>query len=120
MLKPKQIKCIDMLILAEKTQAEIAKEIKVSEQTICNWKKDEEFIAEYNNRIKSCISSLAPKALKTMKTLLSSDTDKVRFSAAKDLLDRSGFKPTENVKVDGKLEQETSKLDSLIEQMMGE
>ena len=41
MLRPKQEKCIRMLILGTMTQAEIARELKVTEQTVCNWKKNE-------------------------------------------------------------------------------
>ena len=43
MLKPKQKKCIEMLVCGAYSQVQIAREIKISEQTICNWKKDDEF-----------------------------------------------------------------------------
>ena len=39
-----------MLVCGSYTQAQIARELKISEQTICNWKKDEEFAAELSKR----------------------------------------------------------------------
>ena len=117
MLKPKQKKCIEMLICGQYTQAQIAKELKISEQTICNWKKNEEFAAELTEDMRICIQTLAPKAIRTMEKLLNSDSDNVRFSAAKDILDRTGFKPQDKLEVSRTLESEKSKLDDLITQI---
>lgn len=117
MLKPKQTKCIEMLAIGQYTQAQIAKELKISEQTICNWKKNSEFATELNEKIRICIQTLAPKAVNTMEKLLNSDSDNVRFSAAKDILDRTGFKPSDNINVNGTIAAEQSKLDDLIAQM---
>ena len=99
------------------TQQQIAKELKISEQTICNWKKDEEFATELKERTKACIQLLAPKAIRTMEKLLTSDSDNVRFSAAKDILDRTGFKPKEKIDLNGNIKEETSKLDDLVKQL---
>lgn len=117
MLKPKQKKCIEMLVCGSYTQVQIARELKISEQTICNWKKDEEFSSELSKQLRVCVQTLAPKAVRTMENLLQSESDNVRFSAAKDILDRTGFKPQEKLEVSGTLESEKSKLDDLIAQM---
>ena len=101
MLKPKQTKCIEMLTGGRYTQAQIAKELKISEQTICNWKKNNEFTTELNEKTRICIQTLAPKAVHTMERLLSSESDNVRFSAAKDILDRTGFKPQDRIELQG-------------------
>lgn len=117
MLKPKQRKCIELLVCGQYTQAQIARELKITPQTICNWKKEAEFSQELNECTKRCIQTLAPKAVKTLESLLNSESDNVRFSAAKDILDRTGFKPSDNVNINGNIAAEKSKLDSIIAQL---
>ena len=106
-----------MLVCGSYTQAQIARELKISEQTICNWKKDEEFSSECSKHLRISLKTLVPKAVKTMEDLLESESDNVRFSAAKDILDRTGFKPSDNINVNGTIVAEQSKLDDLIKQM---
>ncbi len=62
MLNKKQKKCLELMAIGELSQKEIANQIKVSEQTICNWKKDKEFITELDLLIRTSIQSLAAKA----------------------------------------------------------
>ena len=100
-LNPKQKKCIEMLLEGDKTQKQIASELKVSENTIGNWKKNEEFDAEYTASLKLAMKGVATKAFKTEIKLLSARSEMVRLMAAKDLLDRAGFKPDDNVNVNG-------------------
>lgn len=104
MLSKKQIKCIELLVQGEMTQKEIAEEIKVSEQSICNWKKNDEFRSEYDNLMRVCIQSFAAKAFQTQKKLLNAKSEMVRYMVSKDILDRAGFKPTE--KVDAELDMD--------------
>lgn len=101
MLTAKQKKCLELLVNGEMSQKEIAEQIKVSEQTICNWKKNSEFVAEYEDLMRVCIQSFAAKAFQTHKKLLSAKSEMVRYMTAKDILDRAGFKPTEKVDVKG-------------------
>ena len=101
MLTKKQINCLGLLVSAELTQKQIAAEIKVSEQTICAWKKDPEFIDEYNKLMRTTVRSVAAKAFKTLTSLLDADSEQVRLNAAKDILDRAGFKPEERVEING-------------------
>lgn len=101
MLTAKQKKCLELMVHGEMTQGQIAKEIKVSEQTICNWKKNEEFTSEYENLMRISIQSFAAKAFQTQKRLLGAKSEMVRYMVAKDMLDRAGFKPTDKVNVEG-------------------
>ena len=41
-------KCIEMMILGNMTQKQIAEELHVSENTISSWKKNENFVSESN------------------------------------------------------------------------
>ena len=50
--------------------------------------------------IESNLKAMSYKAIETMDQLLDSDMDNVRFSAAKDILDRGGHKPQQSIKVD--------------------
>ena len=52
-----------------------------------------------------------------MENLLKSESDNVRFSAAKDILDRTGFKPSDNINVNGTIAAEQSKLDDILTQL---
>ena len=64
-----------------------------------------------------CVQTLAPKAVRTMENLLQSESDNVRFSAAKDILDRTGFKPSDNINVKNTIAAEQSKLDDILAQL---
>lgn len=101
MLSVKQRKCLELMILGTFSQREIAKEIKITEQTLCNWKKDEEFMAELEARVKTNIQSLAAKALHTQTSLLGAKSEMVRYMVSKDILDRAGYAPDENVNISG-------------------
>lgn len=98
MLSEKQEKCIALLVLENKTQKQIAKELNITEQTICNWKKEEEFKERLQKEIQDNFGSLAILAQNQLKKLLSSKSDIVRMQAVKDVLDRAGYKPPERIK----------------------
>lgn len=101
MLTKKQLNCIKLMVEGELSQKEIASSIKVSEQTICKWKKDSEFKIEFENHVKNSIDYSSREAFKTMLKSLNARSEMVRYMAAKDILDRAGFKPTEKVNVEG-------------------
>ena len=90
--------CSHRYLPATLTQKQIAKELKVTEQTICNWKKDKEFKNEIEKNIKENFGSLALDAQKELKKLLKSSNEYIRIQAVKDILDRAGYKPTERIK----------------------
>lgn len=117
MLKPKQKKCIEMLVCGSYTQAQISRELKISEQTICNWKKDEEFAAELSKQLRICVQTLAPKAVRTMENLLKSESDNVRFSAAKDILDRTGFKPQEKIEISKPIDESIREMEDYLNEL---
>lgn len=101
MLNSKQEKCIELMVAGDRTQKEIAKTLRVSEATICNWKKNEEFTSEYTSSLKNGMKDVAAKAFNTEVSLLKARSETVRLMAAKDILDRAGFKPDDNVNLNG-------------------
>lgn len=102
MLNKKQKKCIEMMLCGDFTQKEIASEIKVTEQTISHWKRHvPEFMEEYETALREGIREAASKAFHTQVGLLSCKSAMTRHLAAKDILDRAGFKADEKVTVNG-------------------
>lgn len=98
MLKPKQIKCLQLMISGVMTDKEIAEAINVTPKTVCEWKKSNaEFQDEYNALMRSSLQYAAPKAFRKQMSLLNSKNDMVAHLAAKDIMDRAGFNPTDKV-----------------------
>ena len=97
-LKPKQIKCLELMIQGNLTDKKIAEAINVAQKTICDWKKNcKEFQDEYNSLMRSSLQYAAPKAFRKQIALLDSHNDMVAHLAAKDIMDRAGFMPTEKI-----------------------
>lgn len=97
-MKPKQIKCLELMVQGELTDKEIAEAINISPKTICDWKKNnEEFRNEYNRMMRSSLQYVAPKAFRKQEKLLNSKNEMVAYLAAKDLMDRAGLNPIERI-----------------------
>ena len=101
MLNSKQKKCIELMVEGNKTQKEISEILHVSEATICNWKKNDEFKSDYTSSLKNSMKDVAARAFRTEISLLKARSETVRLMAAKDILDRAGFKPDENINLSG-------------------
>lgn len=97
MLNENQLKCINLMITETKTQKQIAKEINVTEKTICEWKKDKEFKEEIQKQMKENFGSLAIEAQQELKKLLKSKNENIKMQAIKDVLDRAGYKPIDKI-----------------------
>lgn len=111
-LNEKQLKCINLMITSNKTQKTIAKEIEVSEKTICEWKKKKEFKNELQKQIQNNFSLLAIDAQKELKKLLKSKNEYIRIQAVKDVLDRAGYKPVERREIKDDTEK-SKKIDAI-------
>lgn len=103
MLSKKQTLCLGFMAEGTFSQKDIAEKVGVTEQTICNWKKNEEFMRELNGMIRISIQSLAAKAFRTHSNLLASKNEMLRYMVAKDILDRAGYKAGETLNVQGAL-----------------
>lgn len=106
-ITPAKTRMILYWLTGQYSQKKIAQIIGVSESTIRSWLCDstiQTVIKEIQKRefavVESSLKAMRYKALDTMNELLDSDMDNVRFSAAKDILDRGGHKPQQNIKVD--------------------
>ena len=99
MLKPKQRKCIELMLEGEKKQKEIAAVLNITEKTISEWKKNEEFTAAYDEALKAVLRYASGKALRKQIKLIDSESDSVAHLAAKDILDRGGYKAEEKLEI---------------------
>lgn len=108
----RQEKCINLMITTNKTQKQIAKEIEVSEKTICEWKKQKDFKENIQKRIQENFSSLAIEAQKELNKLLKSKNEYIRIQAVKDILDRAGYKPIERREIKDETEK-VKKIDAI-------
>lgn len=118
MLNEKQQKCIILMVTGNKTQKQIAKEIQVTENTICDWKKDEEFKNEIQKQMNDNFGSLAIEAQKQLAKLLKTKNEKVKIQAIKDVLDRAGYKPKEQLEVTRPTGEITEEIDKYIQEKM--
>ena len=97
-LNPRQIKCLELMVKGDMTDKQIAAAINITQKTICDWKKNcKEFQNEYNTLMRSSLQYAAPKAFRKQMSLLNSKNDMVAHLAAKDIMDRAGFNPTDKV-----------------------
>lgn len=81
-------------------QSEIAKELNVTEPTISTWKKEPDFIDKYKAALWKRLQDAVPDAISSLIDLATNAKNpNIRYAASRDILDRLGFKPDENVKV---------------------
>lgn len=98
-LNKKHQKAIKLLFEGSLKRREIAEELNISEQTLYNWLKDDEFTKTYDEYVQQIMGKSSGKALNTMLALMSARSEMVRFNAAKDILDRGGFAPVNKQEV---------------------
>lgn len=105
----KQLKAINMLIYEDLSKGEIAKALKITPQTLSNWlnpKKTPHFIEAFEKELavadrlrKNNYRVVAQRAQDKLIELLDCNDKQVAFRACKDLLDRAGDKPEDNVRL---------------------
>ncbi len=90
---------IVLAVTTNKTQKEIAEEIGISPFTFTKWKKTDEYKELKDKVQKEYLADLTGPALQTLKGLLNAKSELVRFQAATDILDRTGYKPTDKQEI---------------------
>lgn len=78
-----------MLFSADRIQVEIASEIHVTTSTLSTWKTRETFRQVQDEYKRFMLHDLNSEAVRTMHSLLNARSETVRFSTAKDILERS-------------------------------
>ncbi len=96
----KKEKFIMLEMTTDMNYTELAEELKVSERTLYNWRKDPEFQKMKEKMVRETFSDIAAKALKSVVDLSqSANSELVRYQASADLLDRAGYKPTDKKEI---------------------
>lgn len=89
MLTAKQTKAV-ALLFDGKTKKEIAEELNVTEKTIYNWRQLDEFKNELQKVVNNYLIEIRANLIKNQENLaLNAKSEMVKFSATKDLLDRT-------------------------------
>ena len=96
----KMLKAVKLMVVTNLTQAEIAKEVSTTPGTLSKWKKREDFKEKLREEQNNFLSELTRPAMRTMLELLDSPSDYVRCQAAQDILDRTGYKPSDRVEIE--------------------
>lgn len=81
------------------TDKEIAVEINTPQPSISRWKTNDKFKAGLMAYQAHHLESSVPQALQTMISLLDARSELVKFQAAKDILDRTGYNPVEKQEI---------------------
>ena len=79
---------------------DIAEQINTSNVTISRWKNKADFMRGFKAYQAHHLESAIPKALRTMVSLLDARSELVKFNAAKDILDRTGYNPVEKQEIE--------------------
>lgn len=91
MLTSRQNKGVNLMLQGDMSNAAIAKECGVSENTVYNWLHNDEFLAELQKRQRRMFTRLACKAQRKMEELLDSHNPSIAFAAAKEILNKAGL-----------------------------
>ncbi|WP_101773984.1 phBC6A51 family helix-turn-helix protein [Peptostreptococcus faecalis] len=105
-MSTKMEKCVFLMVRTSLTQREIAEELDVAEETVSRWKNKDKFKEMKSEEEESYLGELVAPSIRTMHSLLNAESEHVRYSVASNILDRTGYKPTEkrdvNVQADVK------------------
>lgn len=101
-LAPEKSRFVYLLLSGKYNFTELATLLDKHPDTIRRWRKlpevqeaINEIQDEQNKFNKLQLNALSAEAIHTMMELMSSPIDGVRYQAAKDIMDRTGFKPTQ-------------------------
>ena len=101
-LTGKQLQAVELMISTKLTQIEIAHAVGVCDETVHRWTKNPLFRAKVEEENKKRFHDLAVAAQKEMEKLaLKGKQEQTRLQACKDILDRAGYKPREEIDLGG-------------------
>ena len=121
-LSPKLQRFVQLYMTGQYTNAKLAQLLEVTPQTISNWmrRKDvQSIIADMQETthmmVGAQLRALSQKAANKLDSLIDSPIDGVALNAVKDVLDRAGHKPKQEIKVDKTIRTFEERLTNLID-----
>lgn len=107
LLEPKLQRFVHLYLTGQYTNRQLAQLLEVHENTISGWlKRDDvdvaikEYQAMEHEMIDVQIKAMRMKAIQKMNDLMDSPIDGIAFQACKDILDRTGHKAKNEIKID--------------------
>ena len=107
LLEPKLQRFVHLYLTGQYNQTQLAQLLEVHKNTINSWLKREDVniaIKEYqameHEMIDVQIKAMRMKAIEKLNELMDSPIDGIAFQACKDILDRTGHKAKNEIKVD--------------------
>ncbi len=126
-LEPKQQRFIHTYLTGQYKLIEIAELLGVHPNTLNSWMKRPEIvniIKDYqqveHEIVKTSLKALQLKAVNKMSELIDSPIDGIAFQASKDVLDRGGHKPQQQIKVDKTIITYEKKLKDLMSEALND
>ena len=103
-LPENQQKAIMLLFSGKQTQGRIAENVGVARVTLTLWRQKDKFRKAQDEYNRFMLRDLTNEAILTMRDLLDSRSEMVRFNAAKDILDRSmSYEQSRKIKAEAEL-----------------
>ena len=124
-LEPKLQRLVHLYLTGQYNNKQLAQMLEVHENTIYSWLKREEVVAaikEYqimeHEMIDVQIKAMRMKAIQKMNDLMDSPIDGIAFQACKDILDRTGHKAKNEIKIDKTVKTIEMQLSELAEDVL--
>ena len=124
-LEPKLQRFVHLYLTGQYNQTQLAQLLEVHKNTINSWLKREDVniaIKEYqameHEMIDVQIKAMRMKAIEKMNELMDSPIDGIAFQACKDILDRTGHKAKNEIKVDKTVKTIEMQLNDLAENLI--
>ena len=125
LLEPKLQRFVHLYLTGQYNQTQLAQLLEVHKNTINSWLKREDVniaIKEYqameHEMIDVQIKAMRMKAIEKMNELMDSPIDGIAFHACKDILDRTGHKAKNEIKVDKTVKTIEMQLNDLAENLI--
>ena len=125
LLEPKLQRFVHLYLTGQYNQTQLAQLLEVHKNTINSWLKREDVniaIKEYqameHEMIDVQIKAMRMKAIEKMNELMDSPIDGIAFQACKDILDRTGHKAKNELKVDKTVKTIEMQLNDLAENLI--
>lgn len=124
-IPPKIQRFVHLYMTGQYTMVKLAQLLNVTPVTLYKWAKREDVktiildMQESNQQIVEMqLKSLTVKAVNRLSSLVDSPIDGVAMQAVKDILDRSGHKPTQNIKIDKTVRTYEERLSEIMEKTL--
>ncbi len=125
LLEPKLQRFVHLYLTGQYNQTQLAQLLEVHKNTINSWLKREDVniaIKEYqameHEMIDVQIKAMRMKAIEKMNDLMDSPIDGIAFQACKDILDRTGHKAKNEIKIDKTVKTIEMQLNDLAENLI--